>query len=34
MDAIHLIKDLTGKKAQLGHKPRHPAEGKVVKVWK
>jgi nucleoside-diphosphate-sugar epimerase len=31
IDAIHLIEDLTGKKAPLDHKPRHPAD--VYATW-
>ena len=31
VDAIHLIEELTGKAAQLHHKPRHPAD--VYATW-
>jgi len=31
IDAIHLIEELTGKAAQLHHKPRHPAD--VYATW-
>ena len=31
IDAIHLIEELTGKAAQLDHKPRHPAD--VYATW-
>ena len=31
IDAIHLIEELTGKEAQLHHKPRHPAD--VYATW-
>jgi len=31
MDTIHLIEELTGKAAQLHHKPRHPAD--VYATW-
>jgi len=31
MDAIRLIEDLVGKKAQTEHQPRHPAD--VMATW-
>ena len=31
IDAIHLIEELTGREAQLDHKPRHPAD--VYATW-